>query len=90
VSGVISYVVEEQAPSGWTGSAISDSGVFDGNNRKVKWGPFFDDTSRTVGFEASGPAKGVPTRSKTNRGDRTNRWTGTLSIDGVNRAIHAE
>lgn len=88
-AGAAAVALEVDVPAGWEVASISDGGAWDAARRKVKWGPFFDDTSRTVGFEVSGLAKGVPLRSRTSRGGPAIRWTGTLSIDGVNQTIHA-
>lgn len=68
------YAVEESVPSGLTVSGITDSGVFDEVNRKVKWGPFFDNTPRTLGYTCSGP-------------DGIYSLAGTVSVDGVNSDI---
>lgn len=34
-------LVEDTPPAGWTVSAISDAGIWDVEQEKVKWGPFF-------------------------------------------------
>ena len=71
-AGVSAYVVEDQPPVGWTVSAVSVAGIFDANNRKVKWGPFFDDTARTLTYQAAPPASasGIAT------------FAGLVSFDG--------
>lgn len=53
---VAAWAAEELVPAGWTVSAISHGGVFDGSNRKVKWGPFFDTASRPLGYTLQPPA----------------------------------
>ncbi len=39
-------------PEGWEVLDISDAGQWDAIHRKVKWGPFLDNLSRTVTFTA--------------------------------------
>jgi hypothetical protein len=49
------YAVEDAIPAGWTATNISDGGVYDALNRKVKWGPFFDDTLRMLTYDVVSP-----------------------------------
>jgi len=49
------YAVEETLPAGLTPANISNDGSWDSANRKVKWGPFFDHTARTLTYEVTGP-----------------------------------
>ena len=76
-ANVFSYVVEDQPPLGWTVSNINQSGFFDANNRKIKWGPFFDNTPRSLTYQVTPPtaASGVAT------------FAGLASFDGTNVAI---
>lgn len=74
-------------PQGWDVADITDGGQWDAEARKVKWGPFFDDLSRTVGFQAIEAAKGVPDRGST---ARLPRWSGVVSIDGVNSRLRTK
>ena len=55
------YVVVETPPVGWVVRNISHDGRWDAANRKIKWGPFFDQTVRTFTYEVvPGPsASGV-------------------------------
>ncbi len=53
------YAVEDGPPTGWTVSNIDSGGVFDTGTGTVKWGPFFDNQSRTLGYEVTPPA-GTP------------------------------
>lgn len=39
--GTVVVGLEDQPPLGWVVRNISHSGVFDTQNKKVKWGPFF-------------------------------------------------
>jgi hypothetical protein len=55
-TGVGAYAVEDQPPAGWQVSQISDGGVFDTVNQKVKWGLFMDGTSRTLSYTITPPA----------------------------------
>ena len=49
------YAVEDAIPAGWTATNISDDGVFDGLNGKVKWGPYFDGTPRALTYAVLSP-----------------------------------
>ncbi|OQX03673.1 MAG: hypothetical protein BWK80_55170 [Desulfobacteraceae bacterium IS3] len=69
-----SYAVEETPPAGWTVSNISDGTLYSG---VVKFGPFFDNVSRTLTYDVTPPA------SET--GDKT--FTGTASENGVSKTI---
>lgn len=71
------YAVEDMPPTGWTISGINESGTFDAGTGKVKWGPFFDTTKRTLTYLAKPPAA--------TSGSRT--FNGVASFDGVNVAI---
>jgi len=51
---VSAYAVEEDLPSGLTPANISQSGQWDATNLKVKWGPFFDTTARTLSYTVTG------------------------------------
>lgn len=42
------YAVEDFPPAGWRVESMSTGGTYDPVNRKVKWGPFFDRTSREL------------------------------------------
>jgi hypothetical protein len=55
--GTLDYSVEESVPVGLTvhPEAISDNGVWDPTNRKVRWGPFFDDATRLFSYELTTP-----------------------------------
>jgi hypothetical protein len=67
------YAVVETPPTGWTVRNISHEGRWDDKNRKIKWGPFFDQTARTLTYEA------VPGPSATGAAD----FAGRGSFDGV-------
>jgi cytoskeletal protein RodZ len=51
-----SYAVEDIPPTGWTVSNISNAGSWDAVNAEVKWGPFFDNTARTLSYTVTPPA----------------------------------
>lgn len=83
-SGTLSYAVQEQvlAPinaqgSNFVISSISASGTFDKVNSLIKFGPFFDDTPRTLTYELNPPP------------DATNnvQFAGMISIDGANYTL---
>jgi hypothetical protein len=51
------YALEEQVPPGLSVSNITGSGFFDGGNRKIKWGPFFDNLSRQLTYRLYAPGQ---------------------------------
>jgi|GEM_PF-2928846 len=55
-AGVGVWASEDIPPSGWTVANISHGGVYDGFNKKVKWGPFFDNQARTLTYDTTPPA----------------------------------
>ncbi len=65
------YAVEEDLPGGLTPYDITEGGTWDAANRKVKWGPFFDNAARTLSYSVSGVAGVYP-------------LSGVASYDGVN------
>ncbi len=67
------HAVEEDLAAGLTPYNITDGGTWDAANRKVKWGPFFDDTARTLSYSVSGVAGVYP-------------LSGVGSYDGVDLA----
>ncbi|HUS35617.1 MAG TPA: Ig-like domain-containing protein, partial [Verrucomicrobiae bacterium] len=54
--GTFAYAVEDRPPTGWVVSEISDDGAFDAINRKVKFGPFLDDSARTLKYRVTPPS----------------------------------
>lgn len=53
--GTQAYAVEDQPPAGWQVSQISDGGVFDAANQKVKFGPFTDAAGRALTYRLTPP-----------------------------------
>ncbi len=76
-AGTSAYAIEDAPPIGWTVSNIDNGGVWDAVNGKVKWGPFFDNTSRTLNYRATPPVGTAGVRS----------FNGTASFDGVGAMI---
>lgn len=66
------YVVEDNIPFGWEVSGISDGGVFDSINKKVKFGLFFDNEPRTLTYQIKAPEAESAT------------FSGIASFDGIN------
>ena len=66
------YAVEDTPPLGWAVSNINNNGTFDGTNKKVKWGPFFDNSARTLTYLVTPPAGET--------GNKT--FIGSASFDG--------
>ena len=79
-TGVVVYAIEDIPPAGWLVSDINEGGSWDDINKKVKWGPFFDNTPRTLTYKATPPAG--------ESGSKT--FTGTASFDGSNLPITGE
>lgn len=53
------YAVVETPPLGWTIRNISHDGRWDATSKKIKWGPFFDQSPRQFTYEAvPGPSSG--------------------------------
>ncbi len=69
--------MEERIPEGAKLSNISDGGVFDPMDRKLKWGPFFDSTHRILAYRVSAPSLGSGPAA----------LTGTASFDGLDLTI---
>jgi hypothetical protein len=72
--------VEEKPPLGWVASNISHSGTFDGQTKKIKWGPFFGSSIPsllTYDVKPSGAS-----------GEQC--FTGTASFDGLDQPISGE
>ncbi|MCX7047800.1 MAG: hypothetical protein NTX50_20235 [Candidatus Sumerlaeota bacterium] len=76
-SGASVWAVEETPPSGWTVSGINEGGNWDSVNQKIKWGPYFDTTARTLSYAATPPASETGTKA----------FSGIVSVDGVNQTI---
>ena len=72
-SGISVYAVEETLPSGFGAENISQNGSFDAVNRKIKWGPFFDNQSRAFQYQLVPP----------NGFSGTSSLAGLASFDGV-------
>ncbi len=70
-----SYAVEETPPAGWTVSNISNDGTL--YSGVIKFGPFYDNTSRTLTYDVTPPAAET--------GDKI--FSGTASEDGVSKSI---
>jgi len=91
-AGTSAMALEVELPAGWQALGISDGGQWDAVNRKIKWGPYFQDLSRTVSFKASPLREAI--RKKSRRRDLTSpndfTLTGTVSFDGVNHPITVE
>ncbi len=54
--GVNAYAVEDIVPDGWAVSNINEGGVFDSFQSKVKFGPFFDNITRSFSYDITPPA----------------------------------
>ena len=87
-SGTSAAALEVHVPVGWVVMTISHDGAWDGVHRKIKWGPFFDDLSRTVMFQVRPAIESGGGKTRTLRGGvRLTGLSGTVSFDGVNHPI---
>ncbi len=77
LASVSVYAVEDVVPAGWTVGVINNSGTFDGQNGKVKFGPFFDATVRTLTYELTPPANATGIQT----------FAGVASANGVDTAV---
>jgi hypothetical protein len=78
VPGASSYALEDTPPAGWIVSEISNDGVYDEVNHKVKWGPFFASTlPRSVSYVVVSPDLTAVVVC----------FSGTVSVDGINQPI---
>ncbi|MBS1811226.1 MAG: hypothetical protein JST84_23890 [Acidobacteria bacterium] len=71
------YAVEDTPPLGWVVSNVGSSGAFDNTNKKVKWGPFFDNAARTLTYVVTPPTGETGNKS----------FVGSASFDGVSVAV---
>ena len=86
--GALATALDFTVPEGWDVQTMSDDGLWDEVNRKVKWGPLFEDLSRTVTFTAKQTQS--PKREGTLRGRgkiHFEGFSGTVSFDGVTYAV---
>ncbi len=83
--GATTMAFEIDVADGWNVSNVSNDGQWDGNSRKIKWGPFFDDVSPVATFDLA--------RDQNSRSLRRSRplsrkvtarvLNGRVSFDGV-------
>ncbi len=72
--GTGAYALEENIPPALQPANITWDGTWDAVNQKVKWGPFFDDTPRTLSYMLSG------------QGGAYSLY-GVFSMDGVEQTV---
>jgi len=75
--GAHAYGVEDHPPEGWSVSQISHEGVFDPATGKVKFGPFFDATDRTLTYKVMPPESATGPKE----------FSGSGSVDGASYPI---
>lgn len=56
LTGLRTYAVEHFPPVGWEVVSVGPGGVFDEENSRVKWGPFFDKQPRQLTYQVRVPA----------------------------------
>ena len=71
--------IEIHIPRGWDVVGTSDGGQWDSLNRKIKWGPFFEQFSRTVSFQLM---RATMTNVGPKRTVRPNVFYGQVTFDG--------
>lgn len=71
------YAVEDNLPEGWIVSEINENGAWDNTNKKVKWGPFFDNNIRMLSYKL------IPPLGETGM----KIFSGIASFDGTNFKI---
>jgi hypothetical protein len=76
-SGTTTVAVEEELPEGWDVLAVSDEGVFDAAQRRLRWGVFFSGEPRELSYTLAAPS-GVASHAA---------WIGTATFDGRRVAI---
>lgn len=75
--GTFAYAVEDRPPTGWRVSEVSDDGAFDIVNGKVKFGPFLDDSARTLKYRLTPPSTATGAFE----------FTGSSSVNGATYPI---
>lgn len=58
-AGVSAYAIEDIPPPGWLLDSLSDGGTLDTSSGAIRWGPFFDNTERTLTYRVI-PVAGEP------------------------------
>ncbi len=79
-SATLVYAVEEEVPLGVQVSEVNLGGEFDAEKRKIKWGPFFDNQTRALGYQVMLLSNAPPSIV----------LSGTVSLDGIDEAIRGE
>ena len=91
VTPVKEYAVEETVPAGLTPANISESGVWDSVNRKVRWGPWNDDVPRTLSYDVAGNSGTYAISGLGNFDAQTRTTTGdsqvTIAVAGIASTI---
>lgn len=73
----LAQAVEERIPEGVAVSLISHDGVFDQASRHLRWGPFLDNQTRILTYQAAIPSESRPSLS----------FDGAGSFDGISIPI---
>ena len=76
-ASTMTYAVEDMPPTGWTVSNISNSGVYDPANNKVKWLELSEMSAKTLSYTVTPPVGSSGTKI----------FTGIASFDGTNVTI---
>jgi hypothetical protein len=76
-AGTSAIAVEDTPPTGWSVSNISNGGVYDNVNKKVKWGPLFPPFPAELSY--------VATPNNDTAGPKC--FFGIISLDGASQTI---
>lgn len=76
-AGASVCAVQDQIPERWSVREIGQGGTFDSAERRVKWGPFFDNAPRTFRYQASREPESTA----------AGEFVGVVSLDGVSISI---
>jgi hypothetical protein len=76
--GTLAYAVEEAPPAGWLVRFVNAEGRMDSSRKRIKWGPFYGDQSRTLTYELT-PMSEAPSS-----------FEGVASFDGSSGTIEGD
>jgi hypothetical protein len=92
--GTSASAVELVVPKRWRVTSVDGGGQHDSTFGKIKWGPFFEDTPRTLSATLEGPSTRSLDIARASSGRRTRLDSpsgpgikGTVSFDGINQPL---
>ena len=87
VSGTKSYAVQEVVPRTLTPSAISHDGSWDQTAGTIRWGPFEDNTPRTLTYSLQGPDGTYALDGQASFDGRSFSFTGVMQVVVTNGPV---